>query len=124
MKWSKVHVGIHRQGVMSDEEIAAAEDAGVTPGINPRLHAPEIVNPADEPETNLHGDIDGSPYSRNPGEISVAEAAERAAAGGASGADKQSTREREIESRKSGVPTETLARAEEAEDAKPSKAKK
>lgn len=96
-------------------------EAGVSPGISPDLHAPEIVAPGEEPEMNLHGDIEGSPFSREPGKISLAEAGEedekrRAKRKGADAdaSDEAATRERVIESRKTGISTETLAAQDEA----------
>lgn len=128
MKWDRVHVGKHRQAI-SDEEAQAQDEAGLTPGLTPDLHAPEISPPSLEPETNLHGDIEGSPYSSSPGEMSLHEAAEQEKSQPSqAGADAADTREREIESRVTGVDTETLAAEDEAEgnDPKPksSRAKK
>lgn len=123
MRWDRVHVGQHRQGVMSNDEIEAAEQAGVSPGINPDLHAPEIQLPGETAETNLHGDVEGSPYSANPGEISLSEAADRAKAGDADqpAEDMADTREREVESRRTGVDTETLAAEDEGDKPAPKK---
>lgn len=118
MDWTKVHVGQHRQGPMTADEIKAAEDAGQVPGINPDLHSPEIALPGDTVETNLHGDVAGSPYSSTPGEISLAEAGEQDKAANANqpASDAAGTREIEMESRRTGVSTETLAAAEEADN--------
>jgi hypothetical protein len=115
----KFHQGQYRQAINPDEA-EAQKDAGLTPGITPDLHAPEIVHPADTTETNLHGDVPGSPYSTTPGEMSVAEAAEQSqAASSAPATDDRDTRARELESRRTGVDTETLAAEDEAEQPNP-----
>lgn len=126
MRWDRVHVGQHRQGPMSPEEIEAAEKAEITPGINPDLHAPEIQLPGDTVETNLHGDIEGSPYSAEPGKMSLAEAADKDAEGAAAqaAADRADTRAREAESRRTGTPTETLAAEDEGDKPEPRRSKK
>lgn len=128
VKWDSVHVGKHRQAI-SGEEAQAQADAGLTPGITPDLHAPEISPPHMESETNLHGDVAGSPYSDSPGEISLKQAAEQDKANASQPrADAAGTRGREIESRVTGIDTETLAAEDEAEGdgpkPKPSKAKR
>lgn len=124
MDFNKAHVGKHRQDI-SQEEAEAQDAAGLTAGVTPDLHAPEIVSPADETETNLHGDIDGSPYSANPGEMTLADAAEQdKAAPEQAMSDADGTREREIESRVTGVDTETLAAEDEAEGNAPKAAPK
>jgi single-stranded DNA-binding protein len=43
-----------------------------------RLHVPRIDLPKDTRETQLHADIEGSPFSRTPGKMTLAEAAEQA----------------------------------------------
>lgn len=122
MDYGKCHVGQHRQ-LISMDEAEALKEAGFVPGITPDLHAPEIVLPGNAQQTNLHGDIDGSPYSANPGEISLAEAAEKAKGEADPSGDMVDTRAREIESRVTGVDTETLAAEDEAEGEKSSKPK-
>lgn len=112
--YNKMHQGQHRQSI-GDEEAQAQRDAGLTPGITPDLHAPEIANPAEQPETNLHGDVPGSPYSSTPGEMSLGEAAAKEQADATPAADDADTRAREVESRRTGVPTEQLAAEDEAE---------
>jgi hypothetical protein len=119
-----MHQGQARQAIGPEESEAQAE-AGLTPGITPDLHAPEITHPGDEEEINLHGDVDGSPFSANPGEMSVAEAAEKSK----DGADQPSedmadTRERERESRLTGTPTEALAADDEADTPAPKRSAK
>lgn len=64
MRWEKAHRG--------DVNMLTGE-------VNPKLKAPVIELPSDTQETNLHGDIEGSPYGANPGSKSLAEAAEESA---------------------------------------------
>lgn len=137
MKWERVHQGVHRQWIPVEEREAFADAttgrsraaraarAALPPlGITPDLHAPEIVSPADEPELNLHGDVEGSPYGRNPGEMSLAEAAEQEKADAEGPAeDMADTRAREAESRRTGVPTEVLAAEDDAKPARASRKK-
>lgn len=129
MKHDRMHQGNKRQDI-SQGEAEAQQDAGLTAGVTPDLHAPEITHPSEESEINLHGDIDGSPFSANPGEMSLADAAEVDKANAdAAVSDDDATRQREVESRITGVDTETLAAEDEAEgdDPKPkpkAKAKK
>lgn len=120
MDKSKLHQGQHQQ-VPTEPEIERARRGGGVPGINPSLHAPEISDPADEGEVNLHGDVPGSPYSSNPGEISLSEAAEQAKAAADAPAedDDADTRQREAKSRQTGVSTETLAAKDDAATARP-----
>jgi hypothetical protein len=110
-----------RQGAMTEDEIKAAEDAGKVPGIEPELKAPVIVDPSDAAEVNLHGGVPGSPYSSNPGEVSMEDARkqdeEEAATTRAE--DDAQTRMREIESQRTGVPTETLAAQEDEPEPEP-----
>lgn len=128
MRWERVHVGQHRQLIPADEreayaDLSAAEKESLPVlGVTADLHAPEIVNPATAPEMNLHGDIEGSPYSANPGEISLAEAADKAGAGASAedmAEDRADTRARERESRRTGVPAEQLAAEEEGDQSPP-----
>lgn len=125
VNWAKVHVGQHRQWIPPEEAAAYADlddkakDALPVLGITADLHAPEIVNPADAPEMNLHGDVEGSPYSANPGEISLSEAAEKAKGDVDPSGDMVETRAREFESQRTGVPTEQLAAEEEGDQPPP-----
>lgn len=66
MDYRLCHVGDVRQYVLEpgDQVVPSA-----------RLHVPRIDLPRDTEETHLHGDIEGSPYSRTPGKMSLAEAA-------------------------------------------------
>jgi hypothetical protein len=111
----KFHTGQHRQDI-SPEESAEQKDMGLTPGLTPDLHAPEISDPSLETEKNLHGDVPGSPYSPTPGEMSLGEAADKAKEAAPQAADDADTRARELESRRTGVPTETLAAEDDAND--------
>lgn len=123
MKWTSAHVGQHQQLVTPEAAELQKEAGWLAPGVNPDLHAPEISQPGDESEVNLHGDVEGSPYSTSPGEISLSEAADKAGKPDPQAAvsDDDGTREREVESRGRGVSTEALARDDEADD-KPKRA--
>lgn len=114
MKYDRAHQGQQRQEMDADEAEAQA-GAGVKPGVNPELHA-ESIEPGPESGINLHGDVPGSPYSSNPGEMTLGEAAEQAKANAdeQAAADDADTRDREVESRATGVPTERLAAKDEA----------
>jgi hypothetical protein len=118
VNWKNVHSGQHRQGYISPDEIEAAQAAGLTPGINPDLHAPEISNPANEPELNLHGDVAGSPFSSTPGEISLAQAGDKGKDANAA-KDDAGTRAVEMESRRTGVSTGVLAAEDEGNSPTP-----
>jgi hypothetical protein len=71
-----------------------------------RLHVPQIQLPRDTEPKNLHGDVEGSPYSRNPGEIGLEDIEAKA-------------REERVRSQPA-KPTER-SRSEESERAAPSK---
>lgn len=65
MDWSRAHCG----------------DINQKTGLpNAGLRAYVTSSPADMPETQLHGDVDGSPFSSNPGALSLEEAREQATA--------------------------------------------
>jgi hypothetical protein len=91
--FDKAHQGQHRQQI-SDAELEQMTDpeqeqaAGSAPGVTAELKVPEISNPSDEAEVNLHGDVAGSPYSATPGTMSLAEADEADKADKAPEADK------------------------------------
>jgi hypothetical protein len=42
-----------------------------------RLHAPRIELPRDTQEREMHSNVEGSPYSANPGKLSLQEAADK-----------------------------------------------
>lgn len=119
MDYSKAHQGQNRQDISPDEAEEQAA-SGLKPGVSPDLHAPSISHDGAAPEINLHGDVPGSPYSSTPGEISLTEAAEAERAAMAdpdqAAEDDADTREREVGSRRTGVPTEQLAAEDEAGD--------
>jgi hypothetical protein len=113
MDFEKAHQGKHRQAIPAEEAGAMGTGAGIDPDLHASDHVTSIV---DQPERNLHGDVPGSPYAAPDSATVDANAPQ-----GTPRADDAETRAREMESRKTGVPTETLAAEDEAEgdDPKP-----
>ena len=72
MKFDRAHQGQHRQAIGADEAAEQA-DAGLTPGITPDLHAPEISHPGEEEEV-----IALTPVAAAPSTIFIADTSDSA----------------------------------------------